>query len=167
MSHIMTPSQISTSAASPLEECQPPQSHNQNLTPAESAPLEKQSGKRPRPEDFGYEECAGFGDHGPSGWQFEGGEDAYDAALKLWQSRSLKLRVINATLPQTRFIVDGINALSASDEDAQLFDLDGIIVASINKPSYLMALLGLCKIECKCDDARVTFILPEWMEVAR
>ncbi len=81
---------------------------------------------------------------------------------------SAKFRVINATLPQTRFIVDGINTLIASDEESQVVNIDGVVSVKINKPSYLMALLGLCKIECKSDDdATVAFILPDWLEVAR
>ncbi len=83
------------------------------------------------------------------------------------EKQSAKLRVINATLPQTRFIVDAINTLIASDEDAQVVNIDGVVSVKINKPSYLMALLGLCKIECKSDDATVAFILPEWLGVAQ
>ena len=40
---------------------------------------------RPRPEYFGYEEMDGYGEHGAGGWSFEGGEEAYDAALAAWE----------------------------------------------------------------------------------
>ena len=38
------------------------------------------------PEDFGYEDTVGFGDGGKGGWQFEGGEEAYDAAVAAWEN---------------------------------------------------------------------------------
>jgi hypothetical protein len=37
---------------------------------------------RPQPEDFGWEDAIGFSHAG--GWQIEGGEEAYDAALAAW-----------------------------------------------------------------------------------
>jgi hypothetical protein len=75
--------------------------------------------------------------------------------------------VINATLPQTRFIVDAINTLIASDEESELVNVDGVVTVKINKPSYLGALLGLCRIGCNSDRVTVKFVLPEWLEVAQ
>lgn len=39
--------------------------------------------EKPTPEKFGWHEKKGFDDE-PSGWMFEGGEDAYNTALKLF-----------------------------------------------------------------------------------
>ena len=39
----------------------------------------------PTPEQFGYHNCVGFDDE-PSGWMYEGGEDAYYQALEDWNS---------------------------------------------------------------------------------
>lgn len=43
----------------------------------------------PRPEDFGYDAMDGFGEHGSGGWQFEGGEEAYDAAMAVWEKANV------------------------------------------------------------------------------
>jgi len=49
----------------------------------------------PRPEDFGYEAIDGFGEHGSGGWQFEGGEEAYDAAVAVWEKANVQAETEN------------------------------------------------------------------------
>ena len=39
---------------------------------------------KPKPEDFGWHTQSGFDDL-PSGWMYEGSEEAYDKALKKWE----------------------------------------------------------------------------------
>jgi transcriptional regulator with XRE-family HTH domain len=39
---------------------------------------------KPDPKKYGWHEKQGFDDE-PSGWMFEGGEEAYEAALKEWE----------------------------------------------------------------------------------
>lgn len=46
----------------------------------------RQAIQKPQPEDFGYEAMDGFGEHGAGGWQYEGGEEAYDAAVSAWET---------------------------------------------------------------------------------
>ena len=60
----------------------------QNLNKAENSALNiadvSTSTSKPTPEKFGWHNQNGFDDE-PSGWMFEGGEDAYYEALKKWE----------------------------------------------------------------------------------
>ena len=42
--------------------------------------------EKPTPEKYGWHEQQGFDDE-PSGWMFEGGEEAYYEALKKWEDQ--------------------------------------------------------------------------------
>lgn len=42
--------------------------------------------EKPTPEKYGWHNQQGFDDD-PSGWMFEGGEEAYYEALKEWKSQ--------------------------------------------------------------------------------
>ena len=42
---------------------------------------------KPTPEKYGWHTQIGFDDE-PSGWQFEGGEDAYEKALRDWKEKN-------------------------------------------------------------------------------
>ena len=59
---------------------------------------------QPDPKHFGYIENEGF-DSEPSGWAYEGGEEAYLQALKQWeQSQVAPVAPIDKTLSAERFI---------------------------------------------------------------
>jgi hypothetical protein len=46
--------------------------------------------EKPTPEQYGYVENNGF-DSEPSGWVIEGGEEAYEIALKEWEEWNEKV----------------------------------------------------------------------------
>jgi len=49
-------------------------------------PCVSNSTVKPTPEKYGWHEQSGFDDE-PSGWIYEGGEEAYYKALKEWEER--------------------------------------------------------------------------------
>lgn len=67
---------------------------------------------KPKKEDYGWHTQSGF-DNEPSGWQIEGGEEAYAEALEKWQLVQKKQHVPFSN--GTEYTTKGRQALSAKN----------------------------------------------------